>query len=120
MTLTTFKSVLEGYGIHQYVDGIDFDWEASGAAAAINNLAPAFKKAGYVVTSAPMASQLHGGCGYGRLSGGGRARVHASASADVCARASQSWGVRGSVRVRAHVRVHVRVRRTSGVPATKF
>jgi len=64
VTLNTYKSVLEGYGIHQYVDGIDFDWEADGAAAAINNLAPAFKKAGYVVTSAPMASQLHGGCGY--------------------------------------------------------
>ena len=64
VTLSTFKSVLESYGISQYVDGIDFDWEASGAAAAINNLAPAFKKAGYVVTSAPMASQLHGGCGY--------------------------------------------------------
>jgi len=64
VTLTSFKAVLEGWGIYQYVDGIDFDWEASGAAAAINNLAPAFKKSGYVVTSAPMASQLHGGCGY--------------------------------------------------------
>jgi hypothetical protein len=64
VTLTSFKSVLQGWGIHQYVDGIDFDWENSGAEAAINNLAPAFKKAGYVVTSAPMASQLHGGCGY--------------------------------------------------------
>ena len=55
---------LEGWAIYQYVDGIDFDWENSGAAVGINNLAPAFKKAGYVVTSAPMASQLHGGCGY--------------------------------------------------------
>jgi hypothetical protein len=64
VTLTSFKSALDTYGVYEYVDGIDFDWENSGAAAAINNLAPAFKKAGFVVTSAPMASQLHGGCGY--------------------------------------------------------
>jgi len=64
ITLSSFKSVLEGWSIYDYVDGIDFDWENSGAGPAINNLAPAFKNAGYVVTSAPMASQLHGGCGY--------------------------------------------------------
>lgn len=64
ITLTSFKAALEKWAIYQYVDGIDFDWENSMAAAAINNLAPAFKRAGYVVTSAPMASQLHGGCGY--------------------------------------------------------
>jgi len=64
VTLTSFKAALEAWAVYQYVDGIDFDWENSGAGAAINNLAPAFKKAGYVVTSAPMASQLHGGCGY--------------------------------------------------------
>merc|ERR1712166_1672617 len=51
VTLSSFKSALETWGIYQYVDGIDFDWENSGAEAAINNLAPAFKNAGYVVTS---------------------------------------------------------------------
>lgn len=63
-TLSTFQSVLTTWGVYNYVDGIDFDWENTMATAAINVLAPAFKAKGYVVTSAPMASQLHGGCGY--------------------------------------------------------
>jgi hypothetical protein len=69
--LSSFQQVLTKLGIADYVDGIDFDWEDSdtAVAGAVNRLAPAFKNAGYVVTGAPMASQLQAGCGMGENAG---------------------------------------------------
>jgi hypothetical protein len=65
--IESFERVLGEWGVDDLIDGIDFDWEDSNlhVAHAVNKLAPAFKARGYVVTGAPMASQLHAGCGYG-------------------------------------------------------
>jgi hypothetical protein len=68
-----FAKNLENHGILKYVHALDLDWETTSPPSltnsemgkVINQVSLIFKNAGWIVTTAPMASQLHSGCGFG-------------------------------------------------------
>ena len=68
-----FAKNMENHGILKYVHALDLDWETTSPKSltnsemgkVINQVSLIFKNAGWIVTTAPMASQLHSGCGFG-------------------------------------------------------